>query len=517
VERDRWSVVVAGGLTVFMAGLDLSIVNVALPSIGADLGLRPGLVAWVVLGYMLPVVALGLPSGRWLDQVGKRSAFVFLVAGFAAASAVAGAAGSGGVLVAARVAQGAFGAPLFGLVSVLVVLSTRPRVRGRAMAVVATVGPLGAVSGPALGGVLVGKFGWPAIFYVNIPISLVLITIALRQLPADGRLRLPDRQWLIDASLIGGAATVVLLALSQAPAAGLTWLLLALAAAPLLWAWWRRPASRQVIELLRSPGIGAPVGSLALVSAATGVAQFLTPFYLQQVLGRSPQATGLTILAFPLATAALGPAGGILADRWGARRTVLAGTALMAAGLLTLAPLPPDWHPADLAWRLALVGAGMGLFAGPNQAMVMSLAPRQLMATTGAATAVARSLGFALGPALGAAAWALTDYSLAGMRAGAGTAAILTALAAVVIAVTRPAPRPALALVQPGVAGTGIDVTPAGTGPPALGGEDPRGLSSAQADHGRAKPAPMRAGGGAVAGCPQDRPAEAVRREHPPC
>jgi MFS family permease len=426
--------VVAAGLIVFMAALDMSIVNVALPAISADVGLAPGAVAWVVLGYMLPIVALGLPSGRWLDRVGKRAAFVFLVAGFALASALAGAAPGAAWLIAARIAQGAFGAALFSLTSVLVVMATKPEVRGRAMGVVATVGPLGAVSGPAIGGVLVGALGWPAIFYVNIPVSLVVIVLALRALAPDGGLRWPDRQWLTEAVLIGGAATAVLLALSQAPTAGFGWLALALAAVPLLWVWQRRPASRPVIELLRSPRMGVAVASLALLAGAGAVVQFLGPFFLEQFLGRSPEVTGLTILAFPLAMALLGPIGGALADRWGARRMVLAGSLVMTVALILFIPLGSGWHIQDLVWRLAVLGAGLGLFAGPNQALAMSLAPPQLMATTGAATSVSRSLGFALGPAVGAAGWALTGYTLPGMRGGIAAGAAMAALAAVMIA-----------------------------------------------------------------------------------
>jgi DHA2 family multidrug resistance protein-like MFS transporter len=446
--------VVAAGLIVFMAALDMSIVNVALPAISADVGLEPGAVAWVVLGYILPIVALGLPSGRWLDQVGKRAAFVFLVSGFALASALAGAAPNAVWLIGARIAQGAFGAALFSLISVLVVMATKPEVRGRAMGVVATVGPLGAVSGPPIGGVLVGTLGWPAIFYVNIPVSLVVIALALRALAPDGGLRWPDRQWLSEAALIGGAATAVLLALSQAPTAGFGWLALLLAAVPPLWLWRRRPASRPVVELLGSPSLRAAIASLALLAAAGAVIQFLGPFFLEGFLQRSPEVTGLTILAFPLAMAVLGPVGGALADRWGSRRMVLAGSMVMTAAMILFVPLGSGWQLPDLIWRLALLGAGMGLFAGPNQALAMSLAPPQLMATTGAATSVARSLGFALGPAVGAASWALTGYTLPGMRGGIAAGAAMAALAAVLIALARPRPQavPAVATADPAVA-----------------------------------------------------------------
>jgi MFS family permease len=119
VGRNRWWLVAGMGLAVFMAMLDLSVVNVALPAIEQDFGTWASITEWIVLGYLLPLIALTLPSGRWLDRAGKRAALAFSVSGFAAASVAAGLAPGIGWLIGARVAQGTFGAVLFALVPAL--------------------------------------------------------------------------------------------------------------------------------------------------------------------------------------------------------------------------------------------------------------------------------------------------------------------------------------------------------------------------------------------------------------
>jgi EmrB/QacA subfamily drug resistance transporter len=438
-ERDRWWLVAGLGLAVFMAMLDMSIVNVALPVIQREFATRASVTEWVVLGYMLPLVALTLPSGRWLDRIGKRAALVLSVAGFAVASVTAGLAPGIEWLICARVVQGAFGAILFALTPALATTAVSPHARGRAMGVVATVGPLGAIAGPVIGGFLVETLGWPWIFFVNVPVSIAVIAIGLVHIPADGPLRLPDRAWAVETALLGSATVSVLLGLSLAAGRGLGWLLLALWALPALAIWRRMDSSRVVRELVRAPGLTAPHLALLLTAVAAGVVVFLTPFYLQQVLKVSASVTGLTLLGFPVAMAVLGPIGGVLTDRWGGRRTAIAGTAVLTGGLLLLVPLGGAWTPVQLAWRLGVLGAGSGLFNAAIVTLAMSISPRNLLGTTGASTSLARQLGFALGPALATVVWAVSSYTPVGMRAAFGLAAMLSAFGAVALLRNRPA------------------------------------------------------------------------------
>ena len=428
--QNRWWIVVGAGLAMFMVALDASIVNVALPSIGRAFRSPAAMSQWTILGYLLPAVALVLPAGRWLDRNGRRPAFVLAAAGFAVSSAAAGAAPGIGWLIAARIVQGAFGALLSALIPALVSESVRPEFRARALSLVATLGPLGAVTGPAVGGVLIATAGWPWIFYVNVPVSLLVIAIAVRALEGGGGLRLPDRGWFAESGLLAAACAALLGALTQAPVRGMAWLLAALIALPLVAVWSRLESSRGVASLVRTPGMAAPLATLLLNVSAIGGAGFIAPFYLQQVLHQSSAVTGLTVLALPLGMAITSPVGGYLADRWGAQRLTVIGTLLIAAGLALAAPLPGNWHPLDLGWRLSLVGIGVGLFAGPNMAVALQQAPRHLLATAGATTSLARSLAFALGPAIATIPWAAKAYSTTGMREAVVLSAGLAAVGA---------------------------------------------------------------------------------------
>ena len=152
---NRWSLVAAAGLIVFMAQLDATIVLVALPSIQDDLGASTAATQWVVLAYVVPLIALTLLSGRWVDVVGRRRALGVGSAGFALASGLAGLAPRMDLLIGARIGQGAMAALLLALAPVLAVEAVTPGARGRALGVVSTLAPLGALSGPLLGGQLV--------------------------------------------------------------------------------------------------------------------------------------------------------------------------------------------------------------------------------------------------------------------------------------------------------------------------------------------------------------------------
>jgi MFS family permease len=437
VQRNRWWLVVATGIAVFMAQLDGTIVTVALPTIEEDFGIGTSLTQWVVLGFHLPLIALSLPSGRYLDQVGRRAALLLSVTGFTAASVAVGLAPGIEWLIGARMIQGAFGAMLFALAPVLTTIAVRPEVRGRAMAIVMTLGPLGAVSGPVLGGLMIEYLSWPWIFYVNVPVGLAVIGIGWSQLSAGSPLRVPDRAWYMEALLLGGAAVALMLALTFTAEIDARWFFLALISVPLVLLWRRRPGSAAVRELIGTPGIAGPHVALLAEIAAVIALQFLVPFHLYRV-GVAPAQIGMTMLAFPLAVMASGLIAGVLADRWNARAISTTGVVVVTAGLALMVPLASDWRTGELIWRLAIVGVGAGLFAGPNQAMVMAISPRRLFGTAGASTSMARQIGIALGPAVATTAWAMSGYELGGMRLALGLACALGAVSVVALLVSAP-------------------------------------------------------------------------------
>ncbi|MCX4671118.1 MFS transporter [Streptomyces sp. NBC_01381] len=438
--EDRWPLVAVAGVLAFMAMLDMNIVNVALVDIADGLHVSAATAQWAALGYQLPVVALLLPAGRWLDGVGMRSALLVCTAGFGLCSALAAAAPWMAWLIAARLAQGAFGAALFVLMPVLAMRSVRPELRGRAMSVPATLGPLGAVTGPAVGGLLLDHFGWHAVFLVKLPFCLLALAVAWRVMPRDARLRRPERRSAVDALLVASGVAALLLPLTLAadePAR----LGLALAAIPPLWWWLSRSGGRPVTGVLRVSGLFRAHGAVLALAAGFAAMHYVVALHLQRDDGVSATTTGLVVLAFPLGMGVAGPFGGRLADRYGARPVAAAGAALTAAGLLLLVPLGDGWSPWDVAWRLALAGVGMGLNGGPTQALVMSAAPPDRTATVGSTVQFARSLGFTLGPALATAVSGLTGPGN-GVHAGLALAAAAACLAVPLVALPGRPPAP---------------------------------------------------------------------------
>ncbi|MDF3150140.1 MFS transporter, partial [Streptomyces sp. T21Q-yed] len=224
------------------------------------------------------------------------------------------------------------------------------------MSVPATLGPLGAVTGPAVGGLLLDQLGWRWVFLVKIPFCLLVLAVAWKAMPRDGGLRGPDRRSLADALSVAGGLAVLLLALTLGSGEP-PWFLLAAAAVPPLWWWLRGPGGRPVTAVLRAAGLFRAHGAVLALAAGFAAMYYVVALHLQQDEGVSATATGLTVLAFPLGMGLAGPLGGRLADLphsrlrssggtpIGCRRVAVTGAVLTAAGLLLLIPLGDGWTP----------------------------------------------------------------------------------------------------------------------------------------------------------------------------
>jgi MFS family permease len=381
---DRWGLVVASSLAIFVAQLDTTVVNVALPTIAAELD--TDLVRWVVLGYLAPIIGLALCAGRWVDVSDPRRALRLACMGFAVASVACGLAQNIAWLVAARVAQGVFAAVLLALSPVLTTVAVGPESRARAFGVAMLFGTAGGMTGPVLGGWLVESVGWPWIFYLTVPVLGLVVALSARALPVGPRLTWPARPWLVEALTFGGGAVAVLLGLALHP--------VFLVGAPLLVVWWR--GGDAVRSLVRARGVFGPHVALATVYTGLFAVTFMLPFVLRE----STSTAGLVLLAFPVSALVTSYGAGLVADRLGTRPVALCGVGVIVAGLTLL--MFAGEQPWDLAWRLAFVGAGFGLFNGQLQVFLMGNVPRTRLGLTAATSNLARQVGIAAGSATGA-------------------------------------------------------------------------------------------------------------------
>jgi EmrB/QacA subfamily drug resistance transporter len=399
-----------------MTLLDISIVNVALPSIDTALGANPSDLQWVLSGYALTFGLLLVPAGRFGDARGRRTVFVVGLALFTLASAAAGLARSPAWLIAARLVQGAAGGvvnpQVFGLIQQLF----RGAERGRAFGLLgATIGISTAV-GPLLGGTLIDlegtREGWRWVFYVNVPIGIAAIIFAWRLLPVrpDGQPRRQDFD-PVGVVLLGLGVVLLLLPLIQEQQwhSPLKWLLIPAGVAVLAgFTRWERHYGRRrqpVFDLAlfrrRSYVLGSVV-ALIYFAGFTAIF-FIFTLYLQNGLGYSALLAGLAITPFAVGSAVAAVLGGRIVNRFG-RQLVAIGLALVAIGLgavvLILHFVPGHGAPIALAGPLLIAGLGSGLVITPNQTLTLSEVPVPQAGSAAGMLQTGQRLGAATGIAV---------------------------------------------------------------------------------------------------------------------
>lgn len=419
----NWLVIAAGALCAAVGNFDLYGVNIVLPQLGKDFSVPPTVSQWVVLGYLLPIMALAVPMGRWLDTVGQRSAMLTMCAGFGAASLAAGLSPTLPILLMSRIVQGAFGAALFVLNMVIAYSAASPRHQERALAAVASAGSFGALGGPTLGAFVATRWGWPWIFVVAAPAMGVVMIAVARAMPADARVRLPSRGVVADVVLLGTAAALLLLALTWAQERNAAWLALMIPGPPLILAWKRLNPQAPLLTLLRRPAALTILLAIGLGSAASIAPQYLLSFFMEGSLGVSVTGAGTALLPIAVLSAAGAQLAAPLIRVVGAGRVAAAGFTLMAAGIILLLGLGPSWSTPDIAVRVGVMGLGQGLLSTACNRILFGLSPASLLASAGSTASFFRNLGYLGGPAITTSLWAAAGYSTAGMRL-----ALLTAL-----------------------------------------------------------------------------------------
>jgi DHA2 family methylenomycin A resistance protein-like MFS transporter len=442
-RRRQVLVVMCAGL--FLVQLDVSIVNVALPSIRIELHASAAALQWVVDGYAIALAGLMLAGGTVGDLHGHRRVVLAGLGLFGAASLAAGAAPGAGVLVAARVAQGAGAALLLpGTLAIIVHAFPGEAERARAIGAWAAVAGLSLPAGPLLGGLLVAGPGWRWVFLVNLPVvvAAAALTARLVRESADPRGRRLDRAGVVLGTVTLAAATFALIeAGSEGPRAPVVVAAAALAAAAgvaFVAVERRSPAPMLPPALFRRRRFTIANGLAGTMNLGSlGVIYVLTLF-LQVVQGRSPAAAGLAVVPLFAPVAALAPLSGRLTGRLGPGAPAVAGLLVAAAGLALLGTAPADAPYLRLLPALLLWGAGLGLLTSAVVAAAVGAVEPERAGLASAVNNTARQAGGALGiAAFGALAG---DAARPGFVHGFHLAALLAAGLYAVAAV------PALAL-----------------------------------------------------------------------
>lgn len=404
-------------LATFMAALDNLVVTTALPVIREDLGASLGELEWIVNGYTLPFACLLLLGAALGDRFGRRRVFAAGIAFFTLASAWAAVATSTEALIAARALQGVGAAALLPLSLTLISAAVPAERRGMAFGIWGAVNGVAIASGPLVGGTITEHISWHWIFWLNVPIGVVLVPLVLIRLSES---RGPNNRLdLVGTGLVSAGLFGIVLAIVRGHEHGWTSgsvlagfiLGAALLVAFVRWEL-RTPAPMLPMRFFRSPTFSAinAAGLLMFLGAFGSI--FLLTQFLQFIQGYSPQEAGLRMLPWTAAPMLVAPIAGALSDRIGGRPIVLTGFVTMAVGLGWFAVIadPQVSYVAQVP-ALVLCGIGMAMFFAPAGAILMgSVAPVEQGMASGVNNSV-REVGGALGVALLASVFAANgDY-----------------------------------------------------------------------------------------------------------
>ncbi|MCZ4569536.1 MFS transporter [Rhodococcus erythropolis] len=405
--RRRWGILAICCTSLFVVGLDTTIVNVALPAIGEGFGVGTVGLEWIVNAYTLVLASLLISSGALADRFGRRRIFQIGLVVFGVASIVCALAPSVGVLIAARIAQGVGGSMLSPVALAIVVnVMTDPKERAKAIGVWAAVFGLSMAAGPIVGGVLIESFGWRSVFWINVPVIavvLVLTAVFVPQSRAEQPRRLDFPGQVLLMVVVGGSVALLIEGprigwLASGAIAGYVAVAAALAA-------FVRVESRKSEPLMdpslfrHRPFTAAVLGAI-VVFVALNATLLLGTFYLQQAREMTPAAAGAMTLPMAVAATICAPLSGILVGRFGARLPLLIAGSFTALGGLCLVSLDNSTGTATLLVAYLFLGIGFGFSNAPITNTAVNGLPRSQAGLAGGITSSARQFGAALGVAL---------------------------------------------------------------------------------------------------------------------
>jgi EmrB/QacA subfamily drug resistance transporter len=393
--------------SLFMVGLDTTIVNVALPSIGRDLHASVSGLQWVIDAYILVLASLLMLSGSTADRVGRRRTFQTGLALFSLGSLLCSLAPSLGWLVAFRMLQAVGGSMLNPVaMSIITNVFIEPRERARAIGIWGGVFGLSMALGPILGGLLVQEVGWPGIFWVNVPVGIAAIVLTALYVPESraSRARRPDP--------VGQVLVIVLLAglvyaLIEGPASGWTsgeiigcFALAAAALCALIWYEPRRTEPLIDLRFFRSAPFSGAVAIAICAFATLGGFLLVNTLYLQDVRGYTPLVAGLYLLPMAAMTGIGAPiAGRIVGSRGTRLPLIIAGVFIIAAGVL-LTHLENGTSTAQLLLTYLILGTGFGMVNAPITNSTVSGMPRSQAGVAAGVASTSRQIGSSLGVAV---------------------------------------------------------------------------------------------------------------------
>jgi EmrB/QacA subfamily drug resistance transporter len=399
----KWGAMLVVGLGVFMGTLDMSIVNISLPTLVEQLQTKFATVQWVVLGYALVITSTMLGAARLGDMYDKKKLYNGGLVVFTIGSLLCGLSPNIGWLITFRVIQGC-GAMITQVLGIAIIVEAFPPFeRGRALGLVGSIASVGISLGPAIGGLIIGLLGWRWVFLLNVPIGILAFLAGLRFLVSK-----PPRQ--VNQSFDGTGALILLITLSCFALAmtigqnlgfrntAVLALLIISIVAMVLFLTIEKKVKHPMVDLSLFRNIPFSLNLMVgFLSAVPLSGVFLIPFFLQLVKHYSPQQVGLIMMVTPVAVGLIAPISGTLSDRYGTRGISMIGLLILAGGCLSISTLNSDVGVLGYLLRVCPLGIGLGLFLSPNNSAIMGAAPTERLGVASGLLSLTRSLGQTIG------------------------------------------------------------------------------------------------------------------------
>ena len=405
-EKNKWPILIIVVMSTFMATLDSSIVNVALPQMARALNVDTSQIQLVVTSYLIVIVGIILIFGKLGDMLGKTKVFTFGIALFTLGSLLCGVTSAFPVLIGARIVQ-AVGAAATMANNQGIISQVFPATeRGKALGFIGTSVALGSLVGPGLGGIIVGASSWEYIFLINVPVGVVVLFFAIRLLPRSNR-KVTGRLDMLGAALFMLSIVPMFVALGQLQSLGFSnpliltaFIVSMLSFIAFILVEQKRENPLIPLDIFKNKLFSLSVFCAFIAFVGLFCYSIIQPFYLQDVMAYSPEQAGLIMMIFPLILTVLAPLSGHASDKIGSEMLTFIGLLIISLGLFLMSTLTEQSSLMTMVVFITVLSIGMGLFQSPNNSLIMSTVGRHQLGIAGSINALVRNMGMVCGIAL---------------------------------------------------------------------------------------------------------------------
>lgn len=402
--KNRWFILFIVVMEPFMACLDASIVNVALPVMSKALNASMASITWVVTSYLIVISSTIMICGRLGDMKGKTNVFMFGLVLFTIGSLMCGISNSLLTLVISRIIQALGAAGTMATNQGIITHVFPPNERGRALGISGTFVALGTMLGPPLGGFIVSYFSYKYIFLINVPVGIITYIFALKILPKSTQ-NTNEKLHIKGALLFSSFVILLFGGLIRGQEIGFNIYIIVLILLSFIFLLLFINTEGRVsyplvdLSLFKNKLFSISIACAFICFVSISCSNIILPFYLQNAVKLSPKSTGLLMMVSPFILSVIAPISGYLSDKIGSELLTFIGLILMSLSLFLMSFLNQYSSIVVIVIFLGIMSIGNGMFQSPNTSLIMSTVPKNKLGIAGSINALVRNLGIVFGVA----------------------------------------------------------------------------------------------------------------------